>query len=160
MYYQQKKSIVSIVISVILLSVYYIYIIGKLNAGAVTLDDAKFFAVTMLIFIGIGIVATIAVQIIFHILFSISIAVQEREKDSETIEHVVKAAMVEDERDKLIDLKSSRITVIVSMFGFVVGLLLLALDYPFGVMLNIFYGAAGLGAIGEDVSKLIYYRVR
>ena len=160
MYYQQKRSIVSIVAGTALLAAYFIYVIGKLNAGEVTLDDVKFFAVTMLTFIGIGIALTIAVQVTFHILFSVGVAIQEREKDGKEIESAINAAMVEDERDKLIDLKSTRITSIVSTVGFIAGLILLALSYPVGLMLNILFGAAGLGAIGEEVSKLIYYKVR
>ncbi len=160
MYYQQKRSIVGIFVAVALLSSYFLYILGKLSEGAVTLDDVKFFAVTMLVFIGIGIVLAIVVQVIFHILFSISIAVHERDKDNQTIEHAIDAAMVEDERDKLIDLKSSRITAIVSMMGFIAGLALLAFGHPVGLMLNVLFGAAGLGAIGEEISKLIYYRLR
>lgn len=160
MYYQQKRTIVSIAAGAALLLAYFIYVIGKLNAGEVTLDDVKFFAVTMLTFIGIGIALSIAVQVTFHILFSVGVAIREREKDGKEIESAINAAMVEDERDKLIELKSARITAIVSMAGFIAGLVLLALSYPVGLMLNIFFGAAGLGAIGEEISKLIYYKVR
>ncbi len=160
MYYQQKRTIVSIVAGIALLTVYFIYVIGKLNAGEVNLDDVKFFSVTMLTFIGIGIALTIAVQVTFHILFSVGVAIQERGKDGKEIESAINAAMVEDERDKLIDLKSMRITFIVSMVGFIAGLILLALSYPVGLMLNILFGAAGLGSIGEGISKLIYYKVR
>ena len=160
MHYQQQRTIVSILAAVALFTVYFIYVIGKLNAAAVSLDDVKFFSVTILTFIGIGIAATIAVQVTFHILFSVSVAIRERGKDGEQLEKAINAAMVEDERDKLIDLKSTRIPFIVSMVGFIAGLILLALEYPVGLMLNILFGAAGLGAIGEGVSKLIYYRLR
>jgi uncharacterized membrane protein len=160
MHYQQQRTIVNILAAVALLAVYYIYVLGKLNAAAVTLDNVKFFAVTMLTFIGIGIGVSIVLQIVFHILFSVSVAVRERDKDGKEIETAINSAMVEDERDKMIDLKSMRITMIVTMVGFVAGLVLLALDYPMTLMLNILFGAAGLGAVGEGISKLIYYKVR
>ncbi len=159
MYYPEKKSIVSIVMGVALLAAYCIYAIGKVAQGAVGLEDIRFFAVTMLTFIGIGIAATIAVQIVFHILLSVSIAVRERDKDGKAIEQAINAEMVEDERDKVIELKSMRITTIVSMVGFIAGLVLLALGYQPAVMLNVLFIAGALGAIGDDVAKLIYYRV-
>ncbi|MBN1778545.1 MAG: hypothetical protein JW811_10560 [Clostridiales bacterium] len=160
MNYQQKRTITSIIGTVAVFTVYYIYVIGKLNAAAVTLDDVKFFAVTMLTFIGIGIAVTIAVQVTFHILFSVSVAVHERGRDGKELEGAINAAMVEDERDKLIDLKSMRVTFIISSVGFVAGLILLALEHPVGLALNILFGAAGLGTVAQDVSKLIYYKVR
>ena len=51
----------------------------------------------------------IAIQIIFSILLSISIAVKERKCDEKKIEKTVEAAFVEDEMDKLIELKSGRL---------------------------------------------------
>ncbi|MFH1513014.1 MAG: hypothetical protein ABIG45_06640 [Bacillota bacterium] len=158
MYYQEKRTIVGIAEGIALLAAYCIYVTGKLNAGAATLDDLKFFAVAMLTFIGIGIVLAIVIQIVFHILFSVSIAVRERNNDEKQVETAINAAMVEDERDKIIDLKSTRIPFIVSMVGFIAGLVLVALEYPAAVMLNILFIAASLGSIGEGVAKLIYYK--
>ena len=139
MYYQQKKTIVSILQAVVLLAVYIIYVVGKVNAGAAAPDDVKFFAVTMLIFIGIGIGVGIVVQVLFHVLFSVSVAVQERDKDGETIKTAVNAAMVEDERDKMIDLKSMQITFTITMIGFVAGLGMIALGHSVVLMLNMLY---------------------
>lgn len=160
MYYQQQRTIVGIVEGAALMAAYCIYVLGKLNAGAAAPDDVKFFAVAMLTFIGIGVGVGIAVQIVFHILFSVSVAVRERSKDGKEIENAVNSAMVEDERDKLIDLKSTRITFIVMMVGFVAGLVLLALGYSTALMLNILFLSAWLGTIAEGVSKLVYYRLR
>jgi len=129
------------------------------NAGAAAPDDLQFFAVTMLWFISIGIVAGIVIQIVFHILLSVSVAVREREKDEKAIEAKISAEMVEDERDKMIDLKSMRITFAVTMAGFIAGLVLLALNGSAALMLNILFGCIWLGTIAEGVAKLIYYRV-
>ena len=158
MSYQEKRTIVMIAQGIAILAAYCIYVAGKMQQGAAGLEDIKFFAVAMLVFLGISIAVTIAVQVIFHILLSVSIAVREREKEEKSIESAINAEMVEDERDKIIELKSARITMIVTMAGFVVGLIMLALDYQPAVMLNILFIAANLGAIGEGVGKLIYYR--
>ena len=123
----------------------YLRFLGKWQQGVAVLEDTKYFAVTMLVFIGVGIAVTIAVQVIFHVLMSVSIAVHERKKDSKEIESAINAAMVEDERDKIIELKSMRITMIVTMVGFVAGLILLAFEYPAAIMLNLLFIAASLG---------------
>ena len=158
MSYQEKRTIVMIAQGIAILAAYCIYVAGKMQQGAAGLEDIKFFAVAMLVFLGISVAVTIAVQVIFHILLSVSIAVREREKEEKVIESAINAEMVEDERDRIIELKSARITMIVTMAGFVVGLIMLALDYQPAVMLNILFIAANLGAISEGVGKLIYYR--
>lgn len=160
MYYQQKRTIVTLVVAAALLAAFIVYVVGKLSAGAATPDDAKFFAVTILTFIGISTVATIVLQIVFHIFLSVSVAVREREKDSKAIETAINAEMVEDERDKLIELKSTRISFLISVVGFVAGLILLAFGVSVGLMLCVLYGAFSLGTIGDSAAKLIYYRLR
>lgn len=159
MYYQQKRTIVSLAEGILLLAAYCIYVLGKVNAGAVAPGDLHFFAVAMLWFIGIGVAAGIVIQIVFHILLSVAVAVREREKDEKTIEAMVSAEMVEDERDKMIDLKCMRISFAVAMAGFVAGLVLLALNGSAVVMLNILFGGIWLGTIAEGIAKLAYYKV-
>ena len=158
MYYQEKRTITSIVVGIALLTAYCIYVIGKVNAGAAGPEDVKFFAVTMLVFIGAAIAVEIVVQIVFHILFSVSVVVRERDQDEEGIANAVNAAVVEDERDKIIDLKSLRISVICCGIGFITGLILLAYGQSVVWMLNVMFIACSLGSIGEGVAKLIYYR--
>ena len=68
--------------------------------------------------------------------------------------------MVEDERDKIIELKSLRVVVITSGIGFIAGVVMLALDYSAVYLLNIMFGACFLGTIGQEITKLIYYKVR
>ena len=159
MYYQQQRTLVGIMGGLAVLVAYCIYVLGKVNAGVAGLDDLKFFAVTMLTFIGIGVVLAIVIQIVFHILFSVGVAVRERDKDDKQVESAINAAMVEDERDKIIDLKATRITFLISMIGFVAGLILLAMDYQPAVMLNLLFIAINLGSVAEGVAKLIYYKV-
>ena len=158
MEYQQKKSIVNIAQAVALLAVYGIYIFSRLNGGVTGWEDTHFFAVTMLKFIGVGVVIIIIIQIMFHVALSVSVAVKERDKESREIESAINAAMGEDERDKMIGLKSTRISAIAFMMGFIAGLALLALGYPVAMMLNLVFFAGGLGTIAEEVAKMVYYR--
>ena len=158
MEYPQKKSMVMIAQTIAVLAVYGIYVFGRLNNGTVGWEDTHFFAVTMLKFIGIGILITIVIQVLFHVLLSVSVAIKEHLKENQEIDSAIKAAMVEDERDKMIELKSTRVAAIAFMAGFIAGLALLALGHPAAMMLNVVFFVGGLGKIGEEVVKLIYYR--
>lgn len=116
----------------------------------------------MLVFIGIGVAATIVIQIVFHILLSISIAVkgkiQNQDLDDKEIEKQIDAEMVEDEMDKLIELKSNQIGFILAGIGFVAGLVTLAFNAPPAVMLNILFISFSAGSLLEGFAQLYYYR--
>lgn len=158
MSYQEKKTIANIVSGVLVLAAYIIYALGRLQAGTADLGDLKFWAITMLIFIGIGIGVAIVIQILFHILFAISVAVQERGRDDKEIEKTIERSTVEDEMDKLIELKSMRVAFIFAGVGFVAGLILLALDSPPAVMLNVLFLSCSAGSLSEGFLGLHYYR--
>lgn len=162
MSYQEKRTITSIVTGALVLGAYCLYAFGKYQAGTVTPGDLKFWASTMLIFIGIGIVAVIVIQIVFHILLSISIAVKEKMQDEQcddkVIEKTIGAEMVEDEMDKLIELKSMRIGFIFAGIGFVAALGSQVLNYSPVVMLNIMFISFSAGSMFEGFAQLYYYR--
>ena len=161
MSYMVKRTITILVTGISLLIAYCIYAFGRLRAGLVVQDDLKFWAITMLIFIGIGIGAMIIIQILFHILLSVEIAVKEKVRnekcDDKAIEKTIKAEMVEDERDKLIELKATNIGAGAARFGMVLSLISLALGYPVYVMLNILFISAFAGGFVEGVAQLFFY---
>jgi hypothetical protein len=160
MSYQEKRTIVSIASGAVLLAAYSIYAFGK--AGMANLENLAFWAKTMLIFIGIGIVALIIIQIVFHILLSISMAVKQKLKDEscddKEIEKSIEREMVEDEMDKLIELKSSKIGNVAAGVGFFGGLVALALGASAVVMLNILFFSCGVGGMLEGLMQIRYYR--
>ena len=78
MSYQEKRTVVSIATGVLVLAAYCIYASGQYQSGAIAPGDLKFWASTILVFIGIGIAASIVIQIIFHILLSIVIAAKKK----------------------------------------------------------------------------------
>ncbi len=59
---------------------------------------------------------------------------------------------------KLIELKSSRVTMIIMGIGFVTGLVVLSLQYSPVLMLNILFLSCSLGSIAEGFAQLRYYR--
>jgi len=162
MSYQEKKTITSILTGALVLAAYCIYAFGKHQPGAGTTSDLKFWAMTMLIFIGIGVAASIIIQIVFHILLSISIAVkgkiQNQDLDDKEIEKQIDAEMVEDEMDKLIELKAMRIGFAVAGIGFVAALVSLILNYSPAVMINIMFLSFSAGSLLEGFTQLYFYR--
>jgi len=157
MTYQSKRTVFSLIIGVGILVAYSIYGLGKYNSSAVGAGDIAFWAKTMLIFIGLSIVANIVLQILFHIGLSIGIAVKERENDEKTINRRIAAEMVEDEMDKLIQLKSLRIGFALAGVGFIGALIVIAFGHPAVLALNIIYLSFNVGALAEGVTSLYYY---
>lgn len=162
MSYQEKRTVVTVITGILILAAYCIYAFGKISAGIEAFGDLKFWAFAMLLFIGIGIVANIIIQIIFHILLSIGMAIKEQIQngsvnDSE-IEKNLEIDMVEDEMDKLIGLKSLRVGFSIAGIGFVAGLVALMMDYSPAVMMNIIFISFSVGSILEGIAQMYYYR--
>ena len=165
MYYQEKKTIASIISGLLILAAYSIYGISKYQeVGMNLLNDLKFWATAMLIAIGGGIVVAILIQIIFHIILAVANEVAKEvskkascEGKDETYEEL-EIADFEDEMDKLIALKAMRNSFIVVGVGFVIALLSLYMRMSPAIMLNIIFASFSLASIFEGFSQLYFYR--
>ena len=146
MTYSSKRNAITILSGVILIFTYTLYALGK---TAPATDDLSAWAKALLIFIGIGVGITIILQIVFHIWLSIGIALKEKDLDNKQIERIIKSTMVEDERDKLISLKSNHIGYICAGAGFVIGLIALAFSCSAVVVLHIIAGSFTFGSFVE-----------
>jgi len=162
MSYQEKRIIISIFIGISILASYFLYTTNKVQNGLVVEGDLKFYATSILVFIGIGVVAMIVSQIMFHILLSIGMAIKEQiengKVDDQLIEKSIKAEMVTDERDRLIELKSLRVGSISASIGMMIGLVVLVLNDSPVLMLNILFVSFCLGSILEGCVQLYLYR--
>lgn len=162
MSYPEKRIIVSITTGILILVAYLVYAYGKYQGGLTNAGDLKFWAGAMLMFIGIGIIANIIIQIVFHILLSISLAVREKVKDvnfdEKLIEKSIENEMVTDEMDKLIELKSMRVSFIVAGIGFVTALVSLMLNGSPVLMINILFVSFNIGSLIEGFTSLHFYR--
>jgi len=160
MSYQEKKTIISLVTSFMLIAAYCLYAFGK--AGMEHLNDLQFWAKTILIFIGIGIVALIIIQIVFHILLAISKAVQQKMRDEaiddKEFERAFEREIVEDEMDKLIELKANKIGYSIMGLGFAAGLIAIAFGASGVALLNILFLSTWLGSFIEGLMQVRYYR--
>lgn len=158
MSHQERRTIVSIIAGIVITTAYSISAYTQYQSDAISAVDTRAWAVMMMSYIGIGVVVTIITQIIYHILLAISVAITEREKDEKKINATIEASLVEDEMDKLIELKSLRVSFAIAGAGFFGGLIALILDYPASAMLNILFYSFSAGAIIEGFVKLYYYK--
>ena len=78
--------------------------------------------------------------------------------NEQDIEKTIALEMVEDEMDKLIELKSMRVGFAIAGIGFVLSLISLVLDYAPAVMLNIAFFSFSIGSMIEGIVKLFYYK--
>jgi uncharacterized membrane protein len=143
MTYQEKQSIVNIVSALLITSIYGSIVYQKHVLGQFDLTtDFKTWGVIFLIFIGVSIVSRIIIYIIFHILNAIATRDEK--------------VPIEDERDKLINLKSTRN----SFHAFSVGFMLLFVMLAFGMPIyGLFIFMVIFGVISEIIenSSRIYY---
>ncbi len=162
MSYQEKKTIANILTGAVLLVVYCFYIWNKYTSQAAPVDDLAYWARLILIFLIIEICVTIVIQILFHILFSIGIAVREKihnpDSDDKSVDTIINQEMVEDERDKLIEMKSLRWGSILVGISFGASLITLAAGVPTLVMLNIMFIAFSLSSVLDGSVQLYYLK--
>lgn len=166
MSYQEKRNITSILTGAAILAAYCLYAFNPQRLSAVAPDNLKYWAVTMLIFIGIGVGASIVIQILFHILMSISIAIREKihnemvddKQIEDAVEKSIGSEMVEDEMHKLIELKSLRVGFFIAGVGFVAALFSLVFNSSAVVMLNILFITFNIASLIEGMVQIYYYR--
>lgn len=153
MSYQEKKSLTNIISSIIITGFYALIIYQKyLNGTVDTSDVFRFWAITILIFIPISIVARIIIMIIFHIINSVINTVKGEDEDDLDIIDVT------DERDKLIELKATKISLMIFSLGFILALVTQVINmsnHAFFITLVVF---AVLTEIISETFTIIYYR--
>ena len=154
MTYNSKKNIISMAAGVLTIAAYIITI----RAGeAPAPEDIAAWAKLMLVFIGIGIGAQIVIQILFHVIYAVGIAVKENDKDGEKTKKIINASMKEDERDKLIQLKTLRIGYICAGFGLMAALFTLAGGAPVVIALHIVVGSSAAGSFAEGCAGVFFH---
>ena len=130
--------------------------------GISTFDNIGFWARTMLVYIGITVVLTIVVMVLFNVFLAVGASVKNKidgEMDgsgANDIDDVFDDG--EDEMDRLINLKAGQVSHIIAGVGFVAGLITLTFDLPSGIMLNIVYLSFMSGGIVEEAIKLYLYK--
>jgi len=157
MTFKSKRTIATLIAGIILIIVYIIYATGKFAPAP---EDLKSWAVTMLIFIGIGIAAVIIIQILFHIVFAIGLAAKERAQGrspDQNVERELSSEMIKDEMEKQIALKAGNIGHWFAGLGVIALLVALASGISFVLALHIVVGAFVFSGIAEGIASIYLY---
>ena len=147
MSYNTKRTFVSMAAGSILIAAYAVYV--QVN----TPTSLNAWSLTMLVFLGIAVAASIAIQVLFHIALAVGLAAKTR--DEKEAERILASSMEEDEREKLIGLKASRIGYAFAGAGLVVVLAVLALGASAVAAMHILLGAFALGSIAEGIMSIV-----
>lgn len=148
MSHQEKNISASLVTSALILGYYLIRI---LNMGLTeSLIETKLFRLWGIVIV-LTIFGTIITTIFTHIFSAIFHAIKTGEENP-------KIEDIQDERDKLIDLRGTKITYIVSSIGVALSMLAFVLGQPPLVMFSllIFFGI--FAQVIGDISRLVLYR--
>lgn len=143
--HHEKQSIVSIIGSVLVIGFYSLYVYRNyIQADMGLLNDFQFWGKSFLYLIPVAIV----VQILIQILFAIGnrIITQEDLPD------------ITDERDKLIELKSIRISHWIFTAGFMLAMGSLAMGMKPYVMFLTLISSGFVASLASEVAKIIWYR--
>lgn len=154
MSYKSKRTITNMVAGVIFVIAYAIYAF-RLDASV----SLKAWAMTLLVFIGIAVISLMVIQMVFHIIYSMAIAIKDQECEDLEIERKLSSLMLEDEMDKMISMKSTHIGFLCIGIGFLIALISLALGVSAIVALHILAITFVIGSIVEGgVSVYCYER--
>ena len=143
--HHEKQSIVSIIGSVLVIGFYSLYVYRNyIQADMGLLNDFQFWGKSFLYLIPVAIV----VQIVIQILFAIANRIITQEDISD----------ITDERDKLIELKSIRISHWIFTAGFMLAMGSLAMGMKPYVMFLTLISSGFVASLASEVSKIIWYR--
>ncbi len=145
MSYHEKRAIVNMFTSVLVTVSYSVYLYVRYLAGGGEFANApRFWANAFLIFIPISIVANILVTIAFTIHYRLTAHEEE--------------PAITDERDKLIELKGSRIALYIFSIGVVLAMVTLAVGMPISVMFITIIYSGLLSSLVDELTQFILYR--
>ncbi len=145
MTFQEKRSIVYLISTLIVMGMYCAYVFGfNYDRSLNPETDFKFYGITTLLIIPSMIIVHILTLIIFNIYYSIS----TREKGE----------MFEDEMDKAIELRSNRNAYNAFLVVFFLSMGSLVLEMSTNVLMNMLIGAMFMGSLTWCISSLYYYR--
>jgi hypothetical protein len=148
MSFQEKNITVSLVNFSLILGFYLIRVLQMIQGGS--FNSTNVFRLWGIVIV-LAVVVTIFATILTHILSAIIYAVKTGEGKSNVED-------IEDERDKLIDLRGTKVTYLVSSIGSFLSMLTFVIDQSPLVMftLLIFFGV--VAQIIGDVLRLYLYR--
>ncbi len=145
MYRRENRILFSLITTVIILGIYALYVYNRyIDGNPEILNDLKFWGKTFIILVPIMIVA----QIIIHIIFAIINKIITNE-DMPTSE---------DEMDKLIELKSLRISRWVQSLIFFLAMGTITIGMHIWVMFVLLISSCFISSIVESIAQIYFYK--
>jgi len=142
---KERKILVSLISSILILSIYTIYVYqNSVIKNPEILNDFSFWGKSFLILIPVSITAQIVIQILFAIFNAIT---HPKEKESVT-----------DERDKLIELKAIKIAHYIFITGFMLAMGVVAFGLQPWLMFVALIVSGFIAAIVNDFARLYFYK--
>lgn len=142
---KERQILVTLTTVLITFALYVWYVYSNYISGNdAILNDSSFWGKAFLVLIPVMIVT----QIVIHIVFAIVDRIITNE-DMLTIN---------DERDKLIELKSIRIAHWIFTFGFLAAMTFLAVGMPIYIMFIALIVSGIVSSVVSELAKLIFYR--
>lgn len=147
---QESRSLGNIFSTIFITGIYALVIYQRYLDGAVDTSDVfRFWAIIILIFIPVSIVARIIIMIIFSIVNAVVQTAKGEEVDDE---------MIVDERDKMIELKTMKISLIIFSLGFILALVTQLTDISNHVFFITLIVSGVIAEIASEIITIIYYR--
>ncbi|WP_046230259.1 hypothetical protein [Paenibacillus algorifonticola] len=145
MTYQEKKSIVSLISTILIFASYcsYKYLQYPVE-GLQTMESFRYWGSFILVLTVVSIVAHIVISIIFNIFFRVTTGEKE--------------PTFADELDKLIDLKANRISFFIFILGFLLAMGSLAINQPTQAMFVILIASGFISDVIGSATKIYHYR--
>ena len=145
MYRRENRILFSLITTIIILGIYALYVYNRyIDGNPEILNDLKFWGKTFIILVPIMIVA----QIIIHIIFAIINKIITNE-DMPTSE---------DEMDKLIELKSLRISRWVQSLIFFLAMGAITIGMHIWVMFVLLISSCFISSIVESIAQIYFYK--
>lgn len=145
MTYQEKRSIVSMISTILIFIAYSLYMYPQYPKGGVeSIEALHYWGSFVLILTVVSIIAHILISIIFNLIFRIT----TREKEPKFA----------DELDKLIELKAFRNSFFLFILGFLTAMGSLIIYQPSQVMFIILILSGFISDVAGSVTKLYHYR--
>lgn len=145
MYQKEKQILVTTVSTILIFGFYALYLYrGYFSGNPELLNDLQFLGKAFLLLIPVAIVA----QIMIHIIFAIINKIVTREDVPD----------INDEMDKMIELKAMRVSYWIYMLGFVSAMATQAIGMAPYMLFIALFASCLLGAIAEGLTQIYYYR--
>jgi hypothetical protein len=143
---KEKRILVSLLSSVLVILFYAWYVYSRYIAdNPAILNDFKFWGTSFIILIPVA----IGIQIIIQIIFAIITHILNKGEEIDPID---------DERDKLIELKAIKVSHYLFILGFVLAMGALAMGMQPWVMFVVLISSGFTASMVNEILRLYYYR--